>query len=63
MSKTGKRLIGSAQQALVYAKGTANKAEYRVHITDKIEKSQATSQTESDEKAQGEFLINPENRS
>jgi hypothetical protein len=36
MSYTGKRLIESAQQALDFAKGTANAKDYRVHIPDDI---------------------------
>jgi putative transcriptional regulator len=37
MSEAGKRLIKKAQQALDFAKGTANLAEYRVHIPEEID--------------------------
>lgn len=51
MSDAGKRLIESAQQALDFAKGTANIEEYRVHIPEeidvkKIRKSLGMSQSE-----------------
>ena len=36
MSKAGKRLIESAQQALDFAEGKADVTEYRVHIPDEI---------------------------
>lgn len=37
MSKAGQRLIESAQQALDFARGTANIDEYRVHIPTEID--------------------------
>lgn len=37
MSEAGKRLIESAQQALDFAKGTANPEQYRVHIPQEID--------------------------
>lgn len=37
MSKSGKRLIESAQQALDFAKGTADTAQYRLHIPEEID--------------------------
>jgi putative transcriptional regulator len=36
MSTAGKRLIESAEQALAFAKGKANAADYRVHIPEEI---------------------------
>lgn len=36
MTKAGQRLIESAEQALAFAKGEANKAHYRVHIPEEI---------------------------
>lgn len=36
MSKAGKRLIESAEQALAFAKGEADEADYRVHIPEEI---------------------------
>ena len=51
MSDAGKRLIESAQQALDYARETADIEEYRVHIPDDIDvkqirEAQGMSQTE-----------------
>jgi putative transcriptional regulator len=51
MSEAGKRLIKSAQEALDFAKGTANLDEYRVHIPEEIDvknirESLSMSQTE-----------------
>jgi putative transcriptional regulator len=40
MSKAGKRLIESAQQALEFAVGTADDKAYRVHIPDEIDVKQ-----------------------
>src|SRR5687768_5852149 len=40
MSKAGKRLIESAQQALDFARGTANPDQYRVHIPQEIDVKQ-----------------------
>ena len=37
MSKAGKRLIESAQQALDFAEGKAEVSDYRVHIPDEID--------------------------
>src|SRR5688572_1347293 len=37
MSKVGKRLIESAQQALAFAEGRADAAAYRVHIPKEID--------------------------
>lgn len=37
MSKAGKRLIESAEQALAFAKGTSSQAGYRVHIPTEID--------------------------
>jgi putative transcriptional regulator len=36
MSTAGKRLIESAEEALAFAKGKANAADYRVHIPEEI---------------------------
>lgn len=37
MSKAGKRLIESAEQALDFAEGRADASEFRVHIPDEID--------------------------
>lgn len=37
MSKAGKRLIESAEQAVYFVQGTADAQEYRVHIPDEID--------------------------
>jgi putative transcriptional regulator len=37
MSKAGRRIIRSARQALAFAEGKADKANYSVHIPDKID--------------------------
>jgi putative transcriptional regulator len=51
MSKAGKRLIESAQQALEFVEGTADASRYRIHLPDDIDVKQireamAMSQTE-----------------
>jgi putative transcriptional regulator len=37
MSKAGKRLVESAKQALAFAEGRAEAADYRVHIPEEID--------------------------
>ena len=37
MSRAGKRLIESAEQALAFAKGEAKEADYRVHSPEAID--------------------------
>jgi len=44
MSEAGKRLIESAQQALEFAKGTANTADYRIMLPKEIDVKQIREQ-------------------
>src|ERR1044072_5455240 len=52
MSKAGKRLITSAEQALQFAKGEGNAKDYRVHIPKEIDVKRIRTKLDM---SQGEF--------